>query len=144
MLQLNLTPTLYFLNCLLGDLRETFYSGSQALYSSSKETQVSLSDGPDLKIMFEQNDFGLVRKFEIGFRSPLQEESSNKLTVTLSQRVPDNEVSLKDFDTSHSWEFYIHEAWDYAPLQTMAEQLLGAALEFLEFASVPEHFNPTR
>jgi len=142
MMQLNLSPTLYFLNCFLGDLRETFYSGSRDLYT--KETQISLTDGPDLQLVFEQNDFGLVRKFEIGFQSPLQAESNNTLIVTLSQRVPDNEVSLKDFATSHSWEFYIHEAWDYAPLQTMAEQLLAAALEFLEFASVPEHFNPTR
>jgi len=142
MIQLNLTPTLYFLNCFLGDLRETFYSGSKDLYM--KETQISLTDGPDFKLVFERNDFGLVRKFEIGFQDTLREESGNTLYVATSQRVPDNEVSLKDFDKSYSWGFYVHEAWDYAPLQTMAEQLLAAALEFLEYASIPEHFNPTR
>lgn len=140
---LKLTPALYFLNCILGDLRENECSVSQ-------EMQISLREGPNLQVVFEQNHFGLVRKFEIGFRRPLQAESTNALTVTLSQRAPEVEASLKartplkDFDTSHSWEFYIHEGWDYAPLQTMAEQLLAAALEFLEFASVPEHFNPTR
>lgn len=140
---LNLTPALYFLNCILGDLQENQYSVPQ-------EAQITLTEGPDLQVVFEQNHFGLVRKFEIGFQNPLRGGSSNTLHVALSQRVPVVEAGLKartplkDFSTTHNWEFYIHEAWDYAPLQTMAEQLLAAALEFLEFASVPEHFNPTR
>jgi len=134
---LKLTPSLYFLNCILGDLRENSYS-------VPKNAQISLMDGPVVQLVFESDDFGLVRKFKISFQDTLREDSGNTLYVATSQCVPDNEVSLKDFDKSYSWGFYIQEGWNFEPLETMAEQLLAAALEFLEYASIPEHFNPTR